>query len=311
MNNTDPKLETIKSELLRLDPDGSIFAEVIRETIDQLLDGRRTGRWDYSELYKTEKTHLGTLLEINLQRRFAFADGDVTDFKIADIDVDCKYSKTIGGWELGPEMINQYLLVIWASDIKSEWRAGVVKAAPQYLSEGENRDKKKHLNAVGRGKITWLWPENGKLPPNQLLHMEPQARERIMVATTRPGLKTSVPARITQLLRELQNVIIRRTTIETVAYGADDPMKRTRANGGARDPLQSEGIVVLGHQGNDPLVAVALGFPRPIKGELLSVRLIEVSGSTQFRPAAEIGGKYYAVASTNDPVLPAPTIPKK
>src|ERR1022692_627795 len=34
---------------------------------------------------------MGTLVEINLHRQFGFEDGDVTDYRIAGIEVDCKY----------------------------------------------------------------------------------------------------------------------------------------------------------------------------------------------------------------------------
>lgn len=51
-------------ELLRQDPGGERFSYAIREAFDQVYDGRRTGRWDFTQLSKTEKTHLGTLVEI-------------------------------------------------------------------------------------------------------------------------------------------------------------------------------------------------------------------------------------------------------
>jgi len=47
-------------------------------------------------------------------------------------------------------------------------------------------------------------------------------------------------------------------------------MKRARGNGGARTQLRAEGILVLGHQENDPLVAADLGLPAPEKGEFIS-----------------------------------------
>src|SRR5690349_17664734 len=96
----DPGLDAVEAELYRIDPTGEQFAEVIRDTFDQLYDGQHTGRWNYDQLYKTEKTHMGTLVEINLHRRFDFADGDSTDYRIAGIEVDCKYSMSYGGWEL-------------------------------------------------------------------------------------------------------------------------------------------------------------------------------------------------------------------
>src|SRR5579872_6818393 len=90
----DQELEQVAERLLRLDPDGSRVAEVIRVTFDQLLDGQRTGRWDYRDLRKTEKTHMGTLVEINLHREFDFEDGRTMDYRIADVEVDCKFSQS-------------------------------------------------------------------------------------------------------------------------------------------------------------------------------------------------------------------------
>lgn len=307
---TDPDLALVVAELTTLDQDGSIFAGIIRETIDQLLDGRRTGRWDYSQLYKTEKTHLGTLIEINLQKYFGFDDGDATDYRISGIEVDCKFSQRIGGWEMGPEMIGHYCLVIWASDKDSSWRAGLVKADREFLRDVTNRDAKRRLTEQGVTRIHWLWPDNQQLSPNQLLHLPEDSRSRIMQATSTPGRKTSVPARVNQLFREIQGQIVRRATLETVAYGAEDPMKRARGNGGARDMLRPEGIVVLGHQDNDPKVALALDLPVPQKGELIAVRLAPVSRPTNLRPAAEIDGRFYAVALPEEKVTEAPLVPR-
>ena len=72
----DDALEQVVAALISIDPSGARFARVFRETFDQLYDGQRTGRYKWDQLYKTEKTHYGTLIEINLQREFAFADGN-------------------------------------------------------------------------------------------------------------------------------------------------------------------------------------------------------------------------------------------
>ena len=92
----DPELDRVEAELYRCDPDGSGVAGVLRDTLDQLYDGQHTGRWNFDQLHKTEKTHMGTLVEINLHRHFGFDDGDVTDYRIAGIEVDCKYSMKLG-----------------------------------------------------------------------------------------------------------------------------------------------------------------------------------------------------------------------
>lgn len=44
------------------------FRWTLRDSLDELLDGQRTGRWCYQHLTKTEKTYLGTAIEINLTR---------------------------------------------------------------------------------------------------------------------------------------------------------------------------------------------------------------------------------------------------
>src|SRR5262249_30344783 len=96
----DLQLDHVVEVLRSLDPDGSRFALVLRETLDHLLDGERTGRYRESELRKTERAHIGALAEINLHRAFSFDDGSVTDYRIAGIEVDCEFARDFGGWEI-------------------------------------------------------------------------------------------------------------------------------------------------------------------------------------------------------------------
>jgi hypothetical protein len=304
---TDPELDKVEDSLHEADPTGDRVAAVLRDTLDQLLDGGRTGRWDYRCLYKTEKTHMGTLIEINLHREFEFDDGDVTDYRIAGIEVDCKHSQRIGGWELPPEVVGHLCLVVWTSDATSAWRAGLVRALESRLRLVTNRDAKRRLTADGVAEVRWLWPDHGRLAPNLLLHLPDDMRDRIMSAQARRGVQHG-QARVNQLFREVQSVIIRRAVLETVAQ-QDDPMKRARGNGGARDHLRPEGVLVLGHQDNDPAIAAALGLPVPRKGEFVAARVVPpLPGDT--RPRARIGGSSYVIARSGDPVVPAPLVPR-
>jgi len=66
----DPELERVAAVILAKDPHGELLGSVLRETYDQLYDGQRTGRWNPDQLRKTEKTHMGTLVEINVHRAF-------------------------------------------------------------------------------------------------------------------------------------------------------------------------------------------------------------------------------------------------
>ena len=83
----DSALQDVFEAVKTMDPDGGRLARVTRQTFDQLYDGQRTGRFRLDQLHKTEKTHFGTLFEINLQREFSFEEGRVLDFRIAGHEI--------------------------------------------------------------------------------------------------------------------------------------------------------------------------------------------------------------------------------
>jgi Restriction endonuclease NaeI len=303
----DTEIDAVEAELYRHDRTGDQVARVLRETLDQLYDGQHSGRWSYDQLHKTEKTHMGTLVEINLHRQFGFADGDATDYRIAGIEVDCKYSMSYGGWELPPEVIDHLCLVITASDVHSSWTAGLLRVQETYLRPGPNRDAKRQLTAANRVCIRPLWLAHGWLAQNLFLSLDADTRERIFNARDNRGVPRG-QARTNELFRSVQRRIIRRAELATVAQ-QDDFMKRARGNGGARTQLRAEGILVLGHQDNDPLVARALGLPAPRKGEFISARLVPARADRQ-DPVTVIEGERWALARPGDPVVTAPVIPR-
>jgi hypothetical protein len=304
----DPELDAVQAELGRLDPTGDVVARVLRDTLDQLYDGQHSGRWTYEQLRKTEKTHMGTLVEINLHRQFGFADGDATDYRIAGIEVDCKYSMSYGGWELPPEAIDHLCLVITASDATSSWTAGLLRVRESYLRGTPNRDAKRQLTAASRRRVRPLWPDHGRLPENLFAHLDDAVRDRIFGARASRG-PLHGQARCNELFRSVQRRIIRRAELATVAQ-QDDFMKRARGNGGARTQLRPEGILVLGHQENDPLVAADLGLPVPQKGEFISARVVPARDD-RGDPFAVIEDARWALARPGDPACPAPAVPRK
>jgi hypothetical protein len=303
----DPELDAVEDELTALDPTGDAVAEVIRDTFDQLYDGQHSGRWSFDQLFKTEKTHMGTLIEINLQRRFRFEGGDVTDYRVAGAQVDCKYSMREGGWTLPPEVVGHIALLVTADDARSSWRAGLIRVEETLMNPGRNRDAKGVLSLAGRLRIRWLWEAHGYLPPNLFFELDDQTREAIFSARSKRGASHG-QARVNQLFRLVQGRLIRRAELATVAQ-QDDFMKRARGNGGARTHLQSEGILVLGHQDNDPLVARDLGLPVPTKGEFVSARVVPCNPADG-QDAAEINGTYWRRAHEGDPLAPAPEVPR-
>ncbi|WP_369046792.1 NaeI family type II restriction endonuclease [Sinomonas sp. P10A9] len=294
----DEEVENVTAELLALDPDGSRMARVFRGTFDQLYDGQRTGRYKIEQLFKTEKTHFGTLVEINLQRELKFKDGDILDFKIAGNEVDCKYSHT-GAWMLPMESFDEIVLVTQADDHRSTWSAGVVRVAEQNRRTSVNRDKKTGLNALGRSRIRWVH-KNAKMPPNTLLQLAPQVVDRIMSGRTGQ-------ARLNELFRSAKDKRIPRNVIATVAQ-QNDFMKRVRDNGGSRGALRSEGILILGGDYRIQRdLAVALGSEAPDPGELVSFEVVPADPGL----GVEIDGNWWRHSKPGErATVPAPTLPR-
>ncbi|WP_406268379.1 NaeI family type II restriction endonuclease [Streptomyces sp. NBC_00191] len=290
----------VRDHLLHLDPTGSRFASVLRDTIDQLLNGEVTGRYDWKTLFKTEKTHAGTLVEINLQREFKFEDGVDMDYRVANIDVDCKYSQQFGGWMIPPEAQGHLCLLVWANDYKGRWSAGLLRIKQEWLNRGNNRDLKLTIKAEHRNKILWLWHE-ADLPENVLLHMDAADRTAVFA-------HSSGQARLNELFRRAQKRRISRNVVRTVAQ-QKDYMKRVRGNGGSRSALRDEGILIMGDYESHRKIAAQLSVPIPREGEFVSVRVARVASEQTIRPSIFLDGQHWACAVPSDPRQPAPTLP--
>lgn len=298
----DVALMEIFSHLADLDPHGERFDRVIRRTYDQLYDGQRTGRYRWEQLLKTEKTHFGTLIEINAQREFQFLDGGVLDYLIRDHEVDCKYSQSPGGWMFPPEAVNQLCIVITSSDKLATFSVGVVRAAAHLLNPGRNRDSKATLSEEGRAGIRWLH-RAGNLTPNLLLRISDHDRHAIMdeLAGPRRGQR-----RVDELFRRVQGALITRTVVATVAQ-QDDYMKRVRGNGGSRTRLRPEGIVILGDYESHRAVARALDLPCPRGGSFVSVQLAGARAGEA--GSVLLQGRHWRVADETDRTEAAPLLP--
>ncbi|MEU5387207.1 NaeI family type II restriction endonuclease [Kitasatospora cineracea] len=310
----DSELERVARYILANDPDGKEFARVLRSTIDQLLDGERTGRFDWKTLHKTEKTHAGTLVEINLQHAFKFAshadDSDIhMDYLIEGVEVDCKFSQRPYGWMIPPEALDELCLVVWADDHKSRWGAGLLRARRSSLAETKgktkkgNRDGKFSLTKEHRHLVRWLW-ESAPLKKNLLLHLDEQVRDRIVNAGA------SGQARVNALFRLVHNTRIDREVIRTLAR-QHDYMARIRENGPrARTVLRDEGIVILGQDAEHQAIARDLGGAVPERGEFVAHRVRRAGPDDGDRPAAVIEGTAWVIARSDEQAAPsAPRLP--
>ncbi len=296
----DVALDTVLQHVQELDPTGERFDRVIRATYDQLYDGQRTGRYRWEQLHKTEKTHFGTLVEINVQREFGFDDGLVLDYRIAGEEVDCKFSHT-AQWMLPPEAVDRLCLVITASDLHSNFSVGLVRADVAALRIGRNRDAKASLSAEGAQGIRWLH-RGATLTPNLLLQVSDEVRTRIMDDRSLSG-----QGRIDELFRTVLEYPITRIVVATVAR-QQDYMKRVRGNGGARSRLRPEGIIILGDYEAHRRVARALDVPVPRDGSFVSVRLAPARSGD--RATVSLGDGAWRCAEESDPVVHAPLLPE-
>ncbi|MGV8883104.1 MAG: NaeI family type II restriction endonuclease [Rhodoglobus sp.] len=297
----DGELGRVVAALLHMDPDGARFARVYRETFDQLYDGQRTGRYKWDDLYKTEKTHFGTLIEINLQREFDFADGDSLDYRIAGVEVDCKYSYQLGGWMLPPESWGKLVMVSTANDQASSWSLGVVRVTEENRRmTGHNRDGKTGLNVHGRAAITWVF-RDADFSPNVLLQLPPAVVHEIF--QVKRG-----QARLDALFRQAQEMRIHRNAIATVAQ-QQDYMKRVRSNGGSRSRLREEGFLIVGGDYKVQRdIAEAFGVPVPRRGELVSFRVRPANAEDPL--AVAIDGAWWRKAERGETIsVAAPLLP--
>ncbi|MBM7169056.1 NaeI family type II restriction endonuclease [Streptomyces sp. G44] len=309
----DPELMLVREHLLSLDPEGERFARVLRRTIDQLLDGEHTGRFDWNELHKTEKTHAGTLVEINLLREFQFASGADLDYSIEGIEVDCKFSQKLYGWMIPPEALDEICLVVWADDHQSLWSAGLLRAnrskltTSGTLTKKGNRDGKFQLTKKHHSLVTWLW-HKAPLEENLLLHIDPETQKAILNAGA-GSRRSAGQAKLNELFLRVQKRRVNRTVVRTLAQ-QKDYMKRVRYNGGSRDKLRKRGILICGDYPNHQAVATQLGLPVPREGENVSVRVVEAKPHHVGQPRVRLEGRDWVVAGADDPEEMAPLLPE-
>lgn len=291
----DPALDEVAAELKRLDPEGVRWAAVIRHTYDMIYNGQESGRYRWDQLMKTEKTHFGTVLEINAQREFEFEDGDKTDYRIAGHQVDAKWSQDWGKWMLPPEVFGELALVVTASDEKSVWSLGLIRITADVRHEKDNRDKKSRLNKFGRDNVAWVWMD-APLRPNVLLQLPESIVEDILD-------HPHGTQRTHRLFRATADMIVHRNIVATVGHQLD-PQKRVRYNGGSRSALQPEGIIILSGLYHRQL-AEDLGIAVPLQDEYISVRVTPSTDAT----GAVINGRRWRRARPDEAIdEPAPII---
>jgi hypothetical protein len=251
----DPELDRVTDWFRARGNLEQAFGVSIRTALDEVIDTPRTGRWSFEQCQKPEMTYMGYKLEHVIRRQFDL--GPVRprkmDYRIDGIDVDCKWSKTFGHWEIPLEAVGHICLVVWGRDTTREFAVGLIRIREEILVGG-NQDKKRKLQSPGgRGEIRWLIPPKPSLPENFLDSLPDVDRDAIL--GHRGG-----DDRLMELFTRCVGVILKRHTIESVGQ-QKDAARRARA---ARPRLLPLGFELLnGHWEDHRRRAKELGGPIP------------------------------------------------
>jgi hypothetical protein len=209
--------------------------QILRKAIDEVIDSPRTNRFTLSETEKTEKTYLGTKVEILLRSYLNLEKGRFLDLSIGGVDTDIK--NTMGtNWTIPMEAFGHPCLLVKENEKKALCSFGLIIAKQDYLNPGQNRDSKRTLSVAGQANVWWVLKDH-PYPPN-FWEIVPQSR-RFEIMNAGAG-----SARVAALFRLLPRKPISRQIVQSIAQ-QDDYMKRIRRNGGARDILAPEGIAIL------------------------------------------------------------------
>src|SRR5262249_17240650 len=148
--------------------------------IDEVIDTPRTNRFTLSETEKTEKTYLGSKIEILLRAYLGLPKGRVLDLAIGGVETDIK--NTMGGdWTIPMEAFGHPSILIKENEQRALCSVGIIIARDAYLNPGENRDSKRSFSAAGLQNVWWILKDH-PYPANFWERMPLRQREEIMSA---------------------------------------------------------------------------------------------------------------------------------
>ena len=232
---------------------------LLRKSIVEVIDSARTDRVTLDETEQTEKTYLGTKIEILLRNFLEFPRGKHLDIPIDGIEVDIKNTMR-DNWMIPSEAIDHPCILVKVDEESALYSFGLFVAHRDALNAGVNKDGKGSISKVGRDRIRWV-ARDATYPMNFWQDLDSELRRAITSLSS--GTK-----RVDALFRLVQGKPISRTTVLGAAR-EKDAMRRLRKGGGARDPLRREEIALLsGHR--DGLLIEALGLPKCSKDEFIS-----------------------------------------
>lgn len=235
--DSDHELQKVLTELKKHDL-SSGFTEAICASMDYVLDGARTHRFDLlaDDVHPGERASVGAKLEYEAQRVFEWKKAKPLDIELAQVPVDLK--ATVGdNWAI-PREAHCHLCICTQMQLKNNrHRSWLIRTHTSWLYRGNgNGDKKRGIAVDARDQ--WAVPlyDWTELPVNPLSKLTQQ--QQLEILAKRPGQEK----RLLKLFSYLTNTIIPRNVILTVCAGNQDPMRRAR---GIKEEAAKQGLLVL------------------------------------------------------------------
>lgn len=229
------------------------FAAIIRQAVDEVL-GQGLMRFSIDQLDSTEKTYVGTRVEILTRQELDLGRGERADARVGDIDVDIKWSKS-RKWMIGPENIGVVCLGIGTSKDSRTFSVGLFVPQTSLLSKATNRDKKYGISTqFFQRRIDWL-VHGDDLPPNFFESLPADIRGKILSKPTATG-------RLRALAELVPERPIPREAIVFAASGKDDPLRRIRMDKSRSTPPLGEMVCLSQAYGSDDLMLLGVVLKR-------------------------------------------------
>lgn len=193
---TDAELQTVLNYIRRIPDLEKRAAHALRDAIDYVLLGEKTGRYSIAQLTRQEKAHIGTQVEIWLRREIlGNVEGELLDAKIAGIEVDIK--NTIGeNWMIPHEAVGQLCLLITLNEVERCFSIGLLRCNLDRLG-ATNQDGKRGISAAARKEIEWIL-NRAVLPVSVFLDLDEMNREAIFGQTSGQRRVRELFLRVTQ-----------------------------------------------------------------------------------------------------------------
>jgi Restriction endonuclease NaeI len=242
----------------------AIFSRAVRQAIDEVIDGARTGRYRYEELEPQEKTYIGTRIEIVVRTELGLEPEGKLDTVIAGHEVDFKWSAK-AGWMIPTEAVGELCLLLCGDEVGGTFSVGLLRCDDERLTRKGNKDSKRSIAAAGKIHISWLI-KNGRLPVSFLATLDAETRDAVLA-------EPAGQARVREFFMRVTRRPVPREVIPTLAI-QEDPMRRIREDRGGES---LGGMKVLsGHYKNRREAAELLGYGPLTKRDYVSVPIAEL-----------------------------------